>query len=137
MNSTLNINLFILTLRCVKLMKKLISFFVNCYICLKAHQSNKCQQLVKYLWRSLKDSLLSGYSFSYRSSHQRCSLRKGVLRNFAKFTGKQLCQSLFFHKVEGLRPAQVLSCEFCEISENTFFTEHPWATASVVKLSAS
>ena len=37
------------------------------------------------------------------SSHQRCSLRKGVLRNFERFTGKQLCQSLFFNKVAGLR----------------------------------
>ena len=27
----------------------------------------------------------------------RCSLRKGVLRNFAKFTGKYLCQGLFFN----------------------------------------
>ena len=27
---------------------------------------------------------------------------KGVLRNFAKFTGKHLCQSLFFNKVAGL-----------------------------------
>ena len=26
--------------------------------------------------------------------------------------------------------AQVFSCEFCEISESTFFTEHIWATAS-------
>ena len=26
---------------------------------------------------------------------QRCSFKKGVLRNFAKFTGKHLCQSLF------------------------------------------
>ena len=34
-----------------------------------------------------------------RSSHRRCSVRKGVLRNFAKFTGKHLCQSLFFYKV--------------------------------------
>ena len=25
--------------------------------------------------------------------------------------------------------AQVFSCEFCEISENTFLTEHLWATA--------
>ena len=33
---------------------------------------------------------------------QRCSLRKGVLRNFAKFTGKHLCQSLFFNKVATL-----------------------------------
>ena len=31
-----------------------------------------------------------------RSSHQRCSIRKGILRNFAKFTGKHLYQSLFF-----------------------------------------
>ena len=31
-----------------------------------------------------------------RSSHQRCSIRKGILRNFAKFTGKRLYQSLFF-----------------------------------------
>ena len=28
--------------------------------------------------------------------------KKGVLENFAKFTGKHLCQSLFFNKVAGL-----------------------------------
>ena len=27
--------------------------------------------------------------------------------------------------------AQVFACEFCEISKNTFLTEHPWATASL------
>ena len=27
---------------------------------------------------------------------------------------------------------QVFSCEFCEFSKNTFFTEHLWATASVI-----
>ena len=43
-----------------------------------------------------------------RSSHRRCSTRKGVLRNFAKFTGKDLCQSLFFNKATGLRPATLL-----------------------------
>ena len=41
----------------------------------------------------------------YRSSHRRCSVKKGVLRNFAKFTGKLLCQSLFLNKVAGLWPA--------------------------------
>ena len=41
----------------------------------------------------------------FRSNHQRCSVRKGVLRNFTKFTSKNLCQSLFFNKVVGLRPA--------------------------------
>ena len=34
---------------------------------------------------------------------QRCSIKKNVLRNFTKFTGKHLCQSLFFNKVTGLR----------------------------------
>ena len=53
----------------------------------------------------LKKRLLEGqYFFLYKSSQRRCSVRKGVLRNFAKFTGKQLCQRLFFNKVAGLRP---------------------------------
>ena len=34
-----------------------------------------------------------------RSSHRRCSERKIVLRNFAEFTGKHLCQSLFLNKM--------------------------------------
>ena len=37
-----------------------------------------------------------------RSSHQRCFVKKGVLRNVTKFTGKHLCQSHFFNKVAGL-----------------------------------
>ena len=36
----------------------------------------------------------------YSSSRRRCSVRKGVLRNFVKLIGKHLCQSLFFNKVE-------------------------------------
>ena len=62
-----------------------------------------------------KTTLFKGtwYKFRYsirccRSSHQRCSLEKGVLRNFSKFTGQQLRQSLFFNKVTGLRPATLL-----------------------------
>ena len=37
---------------------------------------------------------------SFRSSHWMCSVRKGVLRNFAKFTGKHLWQSLFLIKLQ-------------------------------------
>ena len=37
----------------------------------------------------------------YRNSHRRCSMKKDVLRNFAKFTGKRLYQSLFFNKLAG------------------------------------
>ena len=31
----------------------------------------------------------------------KCSVRKGILRNFSKFTGNHLCQA-FFNKVVGL-----------------------------------
>ena len=34
----------------------------------------------------------------FRSSHRRCSTRKGALRNFTKFTGKHLYQSLLLKK---------------------------------------
>ena len=44
----------------------------------------------------------------YKSSHQTCSMKKGVLRNFAKCKGKHLCQSLFFDKVAGLSHAALL-----------------------------
>ena len=30
--------------------------------------------------------------------------KKAALKHFAKFTGKQLCQSLFLNKIAGLRP---------------------------------
>ena len=44
-----------------------------------------------------------------RSSRPQVVCRKGVLGNLAKFTGKHLCQILFFNKVGGL------------ISKNAFF----------------
>ena len=53
--------------------------------------------------------------------------KKGVFSNFSKFTGKNLCQSLYFNKVAGL---QVLSCEICEISKNTFSYRTPPVAAS-------
>ena len=58
-----------------------------------------------------------------------------VLKNFAIFTGKQLCWSLFLIKLLvslfliTLLKARMLSCEYCEMLEmlnNSFFTEHNW-----------
>ena len=63
-----------------------------------------------------------------RSSCSEVFCKKGVLRNFEKSTVKQLCQSLFFNKKETL--AQLFSCEFCEISRNTFSHRTPPVTAS-------
>ena len=80
-----------------------------------------------------------------RSTHRRCSVRKSVLRNFAKFTGKHLCQILFLNKVATGKHlcqsplfntvpwaynfiktetlTQLFSFEFYKISKSTFFTE--------------
>ena len=71
--------------------------------------------------KNICEGLLLKISISVASLQavvQRCFCKKGVPRNFAKFTGKQLCQSLFFIKKETL--AQLFSCEFFEISKNTF-----------------
>ena len=61
--------------------------------------------------------------------------KKVVLTNFTKFTGKQLCQSLFFNKVADLRPATILKkrlwrrffrVNFMKFLKTPFFTEHLW-----------
>ena len=41
---------------------------------------------------------------------------------------KKVFKACNFIEKEAL--AQVFSCEFCEISKNTFFTKHLWKTAS-------
>ena len=69
----------------------------------------------------------------WRGNHSGVFCKKGVLKNFAKFTGKHLRQRLFFNKVAGgtcnfikrETLSQVFSCKFCKIFKNTFFTEPP------------
>ena len=74
----------------------------------------------------------------FRSSHPEVFCKKGVLKNFTKFKGNHVCQRLFF-RVSDLRPAtflkketlaQMFSCEFYEISKNTFFHRTPVVAAS-------
>ena len=55
------------------------------------------------------------------NSHWRYSIKKAVPKNFAIFTGKHLCWSPFFVKLQTLQfhqkenPKQVFSCEYCQI----------------------
>ena len=62
--------------------------------------------------------------------------KKLIFKNFAKFRGKHLWQSLFFDKVvenfiKENALTQLFSCEFCEIFKNIFFTEHLLEIASI------
>ena len=64
----------------------------------------------------------------YQKQPPKVFYKKGILKNFKKFTGKHLCQSLSLNKVTDLSPATLLNktqmvfCEFSEIFQNTFLT---------------
>ena len=90
-------------------------------------------------FRSNRSELNRMYSlWSFRSSRPEkmspeVSCTKGALRNFAKFTEKHLCKSLFFDEVAGLRPITLLkkrlwhSCfpkDIAKFLRTHFFTEH-------------
>ena len=51
--------------------------------------------------RSLQQQLIKGIT---ESSHRRCFVKNGVLKNFANFAGKHLRWSLFLIKLQALRP---------------------------------
>ena len=60
----------------------------------------------------------------FRGSHRSCSIKKGALKNFAKFTGKTCARvSLLINFIKKETLVQVFSCKFCENFKNTFFTE--------------
>ena len=65
-------------------------------------------------------SLMSRLLACYRNSRLEVFYKKGVLKNFGKFTGKRQCN--FINK-ETL--AQVFPCEFSKISQNTFSYRTP------------
>ena len=57
-------------------------------------------------------------------------LQKKVFLNISLNSQENTCARVYnFIIKEAL--AQVFSSDLCEISKNTFFTEHPWTTASV------
>ena len=77
----------------------------------------------------------SNNSQGVRSSLPKLFCEKGVLKNFAKFTGKHVCQSLFFNEVADLRPATLLKkrlwrrffpVNFAKFFRTPFFIEHLW-----------
>ena len=97
-----------------------------------------------WLWDGEKNRLLWKCTLLYflhgrcRSSHRRCSIEKGVLKNFAKFTGKYLRQSLFFNKVADLKPAILLKkklrhrcfhVKFAKFLRTPFFRTPPVAAS--------
>ena len=72
-------------------------------------ESSACDSPSEISGKDNSEVYLGPYQTSTtRISHQRCSMKRGVLKNFAKFTRKHLCLSLLFNKVAGLKPATLL-----------------------------
>ena len=80
-----------------------------------------------------KKSAEKTLSLKNKSSRPEVLRNEGVLRNFAKFTGKLLCQTLFFNKVAGLMPATLIRkrlwrkrfpVNFAKFLRTPFLTEH-------------
>ena len=60
-----------------------------------------------------------------RSSHRRRSIKKGVLKHFAKIPGNTCARVSFFFLIKKETLAQVFSCEFYEILKNRFYKTPP------------
>ena len=87
---------------------------------------SKVYKMLMYNKNGQGSALLTDRWLLIPKQPQRCSIKKGVLKNFAGLTRKHLRQSLFLTKVTGYR-----AVHFGTFSKSTFFTEHFWTTASV------
>ena len=72
-----------------------------------------CFFQLKFIWENHSFLKLK----KVRNNHWRCSVRRGVLRNFVKFTGKYLCQSLFFQSVNVTLKNHAIFWEYKFLSE--------------------
>ena len=84
------------------------------YISRKLLWCHKKQCTTLHMFGSCRStsSCLANQWLWLRSSHQRCSIKKGVLKTCAKFIGKHLCQRLFFNKVVGVSFTTLLKKRF-------------------------
>ena len=77
-------------------------FFWFCFLKKKKKKTLFVQEINMIILTSRNFEWFDEYlSVIFRSSLRRCSIRKGGLRNFAKFTGKHLRQSHCFKKDSG------------------------------------
>ena len=147
-----------LTQKCLRISSSFVIIFVwtgssffrqtlmlRCIFTLKCHQLYilRCNTVLnRYRWlsemypctpRSFKIGITIMLLASFRSSRSEMFFKKGVFKNFAKFTGKHLCQSLFVNKISGLWPATLLKkklwhkgfpVSFMKFLRTSFFIEH-------------
>ena len=92
------------------------------------------QSMISCIARTKK---VTNLILQFRSSHWRCSIKKGFLKKIRKIHWKtpvpeSLLNKIAGHYIKKETLAHMFSCVFCKILKNTFFTEHLQVTASDV-----
>ena len=85
----------------------------KCFITLLWQMFYNIIRVKCFQWNNRKMSKQTS-SDSKRSCHGGCSIKEGVFKNFANFTGSHVCQSLFFNTV-------VVKLSNCIMVVNLFF----------------
>ena len=109
------------TLFCCTLQQNL--FMIICYTARKKH-----------LWATVQFFHAHAMQQIALHAHQKIAPSSLTFRNFAKFTGKQLCQSLFFNNVAGWGLTLLnkelwhwcFPVNFAKSLRTPFLTEHLW-----------
>ena len=73
-------------------------------------------------------------SLVWAISYPRCSVKKGVLKNFGSFTEKQQCWSIFLNKVAEIKRLKHRCFPLKFAKSKRTLEEHLWTTASQSKL---
>ena len=91
--------------------------------------TKKFPSFLKFYWGSCSDSFMD------RGSRPEVFCKKDVVRNFTRFTGQHLCQSLVFNKAAGLNPGILLKkrlwhrcfpVNFVKFGAKPLCIEHLW-----------
>ena len=95
---------------------------------MRSHQTSRISQ-ISHSWIKYEVDILFKRAIWEKldkktGSRPEMFCKKGVLRNFTKFTGEHLCQSLFFFLASNFIKKEILkqlfSCEFCETFKTPF-----------------
>ena len=110
-----------------KFINKRIGLFIHQTVCREEKNISTSKVLLNCEIAVFKKKKCRSSHWRCRSSHRRCCIRKSILKNFANFTWKQLCRSLFLWSC---RPSGCkLCCKVCKTFKNTYFEEHLQTTA--------
>ena len=108
--------------------KILVKFSINIF------KKSKVENAIGTFQNSIAIPNNSNYSHS-NSSHQRCSIKKKLFLKILQNSQENTCATFsFLIKLQASGLQHYLKrdfgtgvfCEFCEIFDNTFFTEHLW-----------